>query len=53
MMDSLGIAGTFFFFAGCTFVGLIVFMTMMKETRGLSKEELAVLYLPNELKDKL
>jgi len=37
LFDSFGVPGTFFFFAGFTFVGFAFFLIFMKETRGLDK----------------
>lgn len=51
MFDGLGVSGTFFFFTGCTFLGLFVFLFLMKETKGVDKDELPLLYLPKGVKD--
>ena len=36
--------GTFAFFAGCSFLSLIFFYFLMRETKGLSRDESQVLY---------
>ena len=53
MFDSLGISGTFFFFSGCTFIGLVVFLFLMKETKGVPSEDLPLLYLPKSMKEHM
>ena len=39
MFNGLGSAGTFFFFAGMTFISFIFFFIFMKETKGMSRDE--------------
>ena len=42
----LGQAETFFFFSGLCFLGGILFIFTLKETKGLSKEKQQSLYEP-------
>ena len=44
MFDKLKSYGTFAFFAACTFLSLIFFYFLMRETKGLSRDETQVLY---------
>jgi hypothetical protein len=49
MFNSFGVAGTFYFFSAFTFVGFFVLFFLMKETKGVPKDELPLLYLPKSL----
>jgi hypothetical protein len=51
--SSLGMAGTFFLYAGTSFVGVIYNLLFMKETKGLSPSQLSVLYAPNMPENKV
>jgi hypothetical protein len=46
MLKTIGIYGTFSFFALFAFVGAVFFQILMKPTEGLSKEKLKVLFYP-------
>jgi len=50
MIDSLGVSATFAIFSGCAFTGAVYFWFFMKSTQGLDKEQLKVLYIPENLK---
>ena len=43
-MNGFGQEGTFYLFAGFCFAGGLLFLFVMKETNGLTKEEQQVLY---------
>ena len=48
--SSLGMAGTFFLYAGTSFVGVIYNLVFIKETKGLTPSQLSVLYAPKSSK---
>jgi len=52
LMTSLGTAGTFFLFSGITYVGGIIFVFMLKETKGVPAEEMPKLYLPKKKEEE-
>lgn len=52
MIKDLKATGTFFLFAACSFIGACVNLIFMRDTKGLGKEELRVLFFPDELKSK-
>ena len=50
MFNGLGNVGTFWLFSGLTIMGAFIFMITIKETKGLTDEEIKVLFIPKELK---
>ena len=50
MFNTLSVPTTFFIFSGITMTGGVVFSLFMKETRNLTKDELANLYSPKTIK---
>ena len=50
LFDSLGNAGTFWLFSGMTLMGAILFIITIRETKGLTDEDIKVLFVPTELK---
>merc|ERR1712083_207072 len=50
LFDGLGNQGTFWFFSGLTLVGGVLILITHKETKGLSDEEIKVLFVPENLK---
>jgi hypothetical protein len=50
-MKGLGTPGTFFMFSGITYLGGIIFLFLLKETKGVPADQLAKLYLPKGAKD--
>ena len=45
-----GNQGTFWLFSGLTFAGAILLMITIRETKGLTDEEIKVLFVPERLK---
>ena len=52
LFNSLGNQGTFWLFSGLTFIGAILIMITHKETKGLTDEEIKLLYVPEKEKLK-
>ena len=50
LFNSLGSQGTFWLFSGLTFVGAVFIILTIKETKGLTAEEIKVLYVPKKLR---
>lgn len=49
MIDSsLGMAGTFYVYAGTSFIGVIFNLAVIKETKGRTPSQLAMLYVPQK-----
>ena len=46
----LGNQGTFWFFSGLTLIGAVLFMLTIRETKGLSDEDIKALFVPSRLK---
>ena len=51
LMKRLGTPGTFFMFSGITYLGGIIFLFLLKETKGVPADQLSKLYLPKGAKD--
>ena len=49
LFDTLGNAGTFWLFGGLTLIGAIVLQFVIRETKGLSQDEIKRLYWPQRL----
>ena len=52
MFDGLGNSWTFVVFTVCNFVGVIAHQLLLKDTTGLSKEELEQLYQSKDYIEK-
>ena len=50
LFKGLGNQGTFWFFSGLTLVGAVLIMITHKETKGLTDEEIKVLFVPEKLR---
>jgi|688.fasta_scaffold1163842_2 formate-dependent nitrite reductase membrane component NrfD len=50
LLENLGVAITFLIYGCCAFVGFIYFLTFMKPTEGLNKQELKILFFSEEYK---
>ena len=50
LFNGLGNQGTFWLFSGLTLAGAIIFIFTIRETKGLTDEEIKVLFVPKELK---
>ena len=50
LFTGLGNAGTFWLFSGLTLCGFFVFMCTIKETKGLTDDEIKNLFVPEDLK---
>ena len=50
LFNSLGNQGTFWLFSGLTLIGGVIFIFTIRETKGLTDEEIKVLFVPKELK---
>ena len=52
LFDTLGNAGTFWMFAGLTLAGAVVIQLVVRETKGLTEEQIKQLYVPQRLQMK-
>ena len=50
LFTGLGNVGTFWLFSGLTLVGAFIFMCIIKETKGLTDDEIKNLFVPEDLK---
>ena len=50
LFNGLGNEGTFWLFSGLTLMGAVLFIITIRETKGLTDEEIKVLFVPKELK---
>ena len=50
MFSGLGNQGTFWLFSGLTLAGAIIFIITIKETKGLTDDQIKHLFVPDDLK---
>ena len=53
LFTGLGNVGTFWLFSGLTLAGAFIFMVTIRETKGLTDEEIKALFVPDELKKRV
>ena len=51
LFEKLGSEGTFWLFSGLSLVGAIVMQVTLREIKGLTKEAIKQLYMPESLRD--